>query len=239
MGYLMRHPAVRYARLAAAAAGTVFAAACKDNTTNPVGPVASLAVVQGAQSAQVGTAGASPVVLVARDQAGHPVTNVSISLATTDGSVGTSSTVTTDQAGEAVISWTLGTVAKLDTLTASVPDAPGVAPVMVVDTAVAGPPAQVQIVSGGNQTGTEGTALATPLVVRVLDSYGNPVPNVAVTFSDDQGGSFAAVTLTTDATGTVTDAFTLPANAGVDDITVTVNGPSGPMTATTEETATT
>ncbi|MEA3245498.1 MAG: hypothetical protein U9Q74_05020 [Gemmatimonadota bacterium] len=235
----MRHPAARYARLAAAAAGTVFAAACKDNTTNPVGPVASLSVVQGMQSAQVGTAGASPVVLVAKDQSGHPVTNVTITLATTDGSVGSAATIATDQAGEAVISWTLGTVAKLDTLTASVADAAGVTPVMVVDTATAGPAAQIKIVSGGNQSGSEGTSLAAPLVIQVLDSYGNPVPNVTVTFSDDQGGSFGATTLTTDATGTVTDTMTLPANVGVDDVTITVSGANGPMTATTEETATT
>lgn len=43
------------------------------------------------------------------------------------------------------------------------------------------------IVSGNNQSGTVGTELADPLVVRVAEA-GDPVPNETVTFSVDTGG---------------------------------------------------
>lgn len=46
----------------------------------------------------------------------------------------------------------------------------------------AGLPATLEVVSGDQQTGTVGTALAQPLVVKVADGGENPAPNVLVTF---------------------------------------------------------
>ncbi len=46
-----------------------------------------------------------------------------------------------------------------------------------------GAPTSVTAVSGNNQTGVAGTALAAPLVVAVMDANKNPVPGVSVTFT--------------------------------------------------------
>src|SRR6188508_3366561 len=59
-------------------------------------------------------------------------------------------------------------------------------------------PAQMDVVSGNNQFGEPGEMLPEPLVVRVLDSSGNPVPDQVVNFVVVSGGgdTFAGVGLT-------------------------------------------
>ncbi|NBT63678.1 MAG: hypothetical protein EBT02_18145, partial [Planctomycetia bacterium] len=44
----------------------------------------------------------------------------------------------------------------------------------------AGPPAQISVVSGSSQTALVGTAFANPLTAKVVDSRGDPVPNIQV-----------------------------------------------------------
>ena len=56
---------------------------------------------------------------------------------------------------------------------------------------IVGPPAAIAAVSGGGQTTTYGTAFASPLVARVTDSAGNPVPGATVTFSGSGSLSFS------------------------------------------------
>ena len=76
-----------------------------------------------------------------------------------------------------------------------------------------------------------------PLSVKVVDQYGNAVPNVTVTFSDDASGALAATTVTTDASGIATDSLTLGPNAGPDDVTASIDTSSGTVTATLHEVA--
>ncbi|NBR04923.1 MAG: hypothetical protein EBT92_04045 [Planctomycetes bacterium] len=47
----------------------------------------------------------------------------------------------------------------------------------------AGPPAQISVVSGSGQSALVGTAFANPLTARVVDSRGDPVPNIQVRFA--------------------------------------------------------
>ena len=47
----------------------------------------------------------------------------------------------------------------------------------------AGPPAQISVVSGSSQTTLVGTAFANPLTAKVVDSRGDPVPNIQVQFA--------------------------------------------------------
>ncbi|MCY2941585.1 MAG: right-handed parallel beta-helix repeat-containing protein [Planctomycetota bacterium] len=47
----------------------------------------------------------------------------------------------------------------------------------------AGPPAQISVVSGSSQTTLVGTAFANPLTAKVVDSRGDPVPNMQVQFA--------------------------------------------------------
>ena len=47
----------------------------------------------------------------------------------------------------------------------------------------AGPPAQISVVSGSSQTTLVGTAFTNPLTAKVVDSRGDPVPNMQVQFA--------------------------------------------------------
>ncbi|MEI6684524.1 MAG: choice-of-anchor Q domain-containing protein, partial [Planctomycetota bacterium] len=47
----------------------------------------------------------------------------------------------------------------------------------------AGPPAQISVVSGSSQTAMVGTAFTNPLTAKVVDSRGDPVPNIQVQFA--------------------------------------------------------
>src|SRR5690606_10557218 len=52
-----------------------------------------------------------------------------------------------------------------------------------------GDPASVVALSGGGQGAPFGTAFRDPLVVRVADTWGNPVPDVTVTFASPAKGA--------------------------------------------------
>jgi hypothetical protein len=95
----------------------------------------------------------------------------------------------------------------------------------------------VTVLSGGGQSAAAGTALPSPLTVKVVDQYGNAVPNAMVTFSDDASGTFASATVTTDASGMASDTITLGTSAGVDDVTASIQTASGAVTVTLHETA--
>jgi len=86
-------------------------------------------------------------------------------------------------------------------------------------------PSALAIVSGNNQSGTAGAALAQPLVVRVTATDGLGVANVSVAFAATAGGgSFSPPGATTDPTGTATVAWTLGPSAGTNTATATVTG---------------
>jgi plastocyanin len=78
---------------------------------------------------------------------------------------------------------------------------------------------------GGGQTGSLGSALATPLQVRVVDQFGNGVSGVAVAWAvTSGGGSVSPAASTTDAQGLATSTQTLPATAGPATVTATATG---------------
>ena len=73
-----------------------------------------------------------------------------------------------------------------------------------------GSPRNLTKVSGLDQQGPAGGALAHPFVVRVQDQYGNPLAGVTVTFAVTAGGgSLPAETATTDADGLGSTTLTL------------------------------
>ena len=94
----------------------------------------------------------------------------------------------------------------LATLTASCGD---------VDLPAEGEAADLRIVDGNEQVGPAGTPLARPLVVRVLDSEGLPVPDQAVEFVVANGGGSAdPETFTTGDDGFASASWTLGPGAG-------------------------
>ncbi len=91
---------------------------------------------------------------------------------------------------------------------------------------------QVQIVSGNTQSGTRGTALANPVIVRVVDQNGNAFAGATVTFAvASGGGTISPTTTTTGTNGQAQATWTLGSTAGANTITATA-GSLTPVTFT-------
>jgi len=115
-------------------------------------------------------------------------------------------------------------------------------------TATANTPAFLQVFSGNNQSANAGAALASPLIVQVLDSNRNPLPGNTVSWrvtpsnaatvnppsgtSDSNGQVSTNVTLTSAATGNVQVAATVGSLSQSFSITVTV--PIPPLSSLTK-----
>jgi hypothetical protein len=83
-------------------------------------------------------------------------------------------------------------------------------------------PAQLVAVSGDAQSGTVATPLGQPLVVKVTDTGGNPVPGVAINWAAASGGgSFPSTTTSTDMSGLASATPTLGTHAGANGFTAT------------------
>jgi len=107
-------------------------------------------------------------------------------------------------------------------------------------------PAALQIVSGNNQNTTVNTTFGSPLVVEVRDQYGNPVPNVNVTFTAPSSGASAlfggnsTITVTTDANGqasvnadanTTAGSYNVTASVGSLSVNFALTNVAGPIAA--------
>ena len=87
------------------------------------------------------------------------------------------------------------------------------------------PPASLTIVSGNNQAGTPGNALANPLIVEVQDAEGGAVDGVMVTFEVTAGGgTLSAETATTDAHGRAQTSLTLGSEREINSVRASVTG---------------
>jgi hypothetical protein len=110
--------------------------------------------------------------------------------------------------------------------------ASGVAKLQLPETNTAGPAAELAVVSGAGQTAAAGAPFGEPLVVKVSDEHGNPVPNAPVSFSAPGSGPSGAFTVPAAQTGADGRAGsgTITANASLGDWTATAA--SGPLSAT-------
>ena len=173
------------------------------------GPAATIAANAGnGQSATVNTAVATPPSVIVTDLSGNPVAGVAVTFAVTGGGgSATGLTQNTNPAGIATVgSWTLGTAAGSNTLSAT-SGALGGSPVSFTATGTAAAAAQLLITTQPSATTANGVALAQQPVVRVTDAFGNPVAQAGtvVTVSASSGGTIAAgATATTDAGGIAT-----------------------------------
>ncbi len=146
-------------------------------------------VAGNAQTAAVTTAVPIAPSVRLTDAFGNPVPNQTITFTVlASGSVvsngttsGTSVTVQTNASGVAALaSWTLGTIAKPYSISATFPGAPSV---NFGATGVAGPPASIALNAGDNQTGPVSTSLPVPPSVIVRDAHGNGAGGAVVQFA--------------------------------------------------------
>lgn len=168
-----------------------------------------------AQTAVVGSA--LPVllkVLVQEDGAPKVGATVNWSAGGTGASVNPTSS-TTDAAGEATTTWTLGTVSGGQTAQAALSGASG-SPVGFSATATAGPATAFTKTAGDNQSGVVSTAFTTALSVKVADQFGNGIAGVTVDWSVQSGSLTLSggATSVTNASGIASKSLTAGATPG-------------------------
>ena len=198
--------------------------------TATVGDPSSIAPVSGSSQTDTVLHVLKPLVVKVTDQFANPVPGATVTWSHTrgTGSLG-APTSTTGADGQATVSYTLGSIAGSDTVTASVA---GIAsPVIFAVQAVAGAPAVVAATSGTGQTARILQLLA-PFVIHVADDNGNPVVGATVLWTATNG-TLAATTLT-DATGTSSNVMTTGTAAGTAVATATVGSKSISFTATVQ-----
>ena len=157
-------------------------------------------------SAPVGTALAAVPIGILKDVAGQPVADAPFTLTPGVGTVSVSPLTGISGADGAVTadSWQLGTTAGDQEVVIKASESVPTLTVRIQGTAAA--PNMLVKISGDNQSGPPSTDLALPLVVQVLDQYGNGVPGVNVqwracnasvernTSTDGQGSTSIVVT---------------------------------------------
>jgi adhesin/invasin len=197
-------------------------------TANPGAPV-NITITQGnGQSATVNTAVATAPAVRISDQFNNPLSGVAVTFAVTaGGGSGTSLNQVTNASGIATVgSWTLGTTAGNNTMSAT---ATGPGSTSFSATGTAGAATQMAISQGNGQSATVGTAVAIQPRVLVRDAFNNPVANVSVTFAvTGGGGSITGGSQVTNASGLASaTSWTLGTTAGANTASATSSGLTG------------
>jgi adhesin/invasin len=182
-------------------------------TGNPVNftitgtPGAAATLAASAGNNQSGTAGGQAAVrpaIIVRDVNGNAVANVPVTFTVASGGgTITGGTQTTSAQGIATVGgFTFGTTAGPNTITVT---APGLDPVTLTLTGVAGPAAAATAQAGNNASASIGTVVTPSPSVLVRDANGNPVAGVTVLFDAfTGGGAVTGGTQTTNAQGIAT-----------------------------------
>ena len=162
-------------------------------------PTAVSASAGAGQTGAVATALPGPLTVHVTDSQGRAVSGATVSWSVTSGggSVNPASTAT-DANGNASTTWTLGTTAGTQAVSASVS---GASAATFTATATPGPVASILVVGGGSQMAIAGEQLAQEVLFSVGDAYGNPVPNVTVNFTVNAGSTLTVPTAVTGAEG--------------------------------------
>jgi VCBS repeat-containing protein len=179
--------------------------ACSGDVVLPNGAPATIVIVSGnTQSGPAGTALGQPLVVQVTDAFDRPVEGraVAFTIDAGGGQVSPASEKTSTD-GKATATWTLGAAAGQQRVQAQVmgSDVPATLLVKFSASAVSGTGSVIEIVSGDQQTGPVGSALADSLVVKVSDGLQNPVAGVPVQWTAVGGGSISPATVVTGADG--------------------------------------
>ncbi|MDQ6887639.1 MAG: Ig-like domain-containing protein [Gemmatimonadota bacterium] len=167
-----------------------------------------------------------PTRLAARvtDANGNPVSAVPVTwTVSASGGAVSSASASTDANGMASATWTLGQLAGAQTVTAMFGPAGSV---VFRATVSAGPAAFVTKVSGDGQSGTVATTLPQPLVVRVIDAYGNGRAGETVTWITLRTAAASPTSAISDANGLARTTYTLSSTAGSQTVAARISNDS-------------
>ena len=193
---------------------------------------ASLAWIVKAQPAATQSAGTiTPAVVVELKDGGGTIAtsfNGSVTAAIVSGpSGGTLSGTTNVTASSGVASFSGLTLTKPGTYTLGFSSSGAASVTSAAFTVNAGSGSALSVESGGSQSGTLGSMLGAPVVLKVTDIYGNAVAGKSVTFAvTSGGGSVGTPSATTDASGLASTTWTL-GPSGAQTISGTSSGLTG------------
>jgi hypothetical protein len=174
------------------------------------------------QTGPVGTGLDDSLVVRVLDAFGNPVAGVNVEWNADRGSIDPGS-VTTGSDGRAATYRILGSSVGSQTATASSSGLDG-SPVTFTSHAVAGSANELVRVSGDNQSARPGAELPDPLVVRLVDSNGNGVPNRPVSWVVGAGGGHVgSPNSNTDGQGEASTRWTL-GSSGTNTLNAVVSG---------------
>ena len=150
--------------------------------------------------------------------AGTPVSRVAVAwtLASGSGLLSASST-TTDTLGRTTVLWTLSDTVAVNSITAAAGDGSVTWRVL----GIAGPASTLLKITSDSSAVVAGAT--TPLTVRVVDRYRNPVAGATVTWSSSDG-SLSTTSAMTGVSGNSESNFTTPARPGKYTVTATLPG---------------
>ena len=166
----------------------------------------------------------TPFIVEVRDQYDDPMEGVTVTFAllTSGGSL-SSQTGMTDANGRAESTLTLGGDPGGYTVTVSVE---GISQMAIFSAEASLPPPEptvLSIISGDNQSGLTGEALANPFVVQVRDQYDAPMEGVTVTFVVSVGGgSVSDTSVNTDANGLAQSTLILGSDPGTNTVEASI-----------------
>lgn len=169
---------------------------------------------------------ADSVAVRVTDSSGRALADIPVRWTVDDGGVVAALAARTDSLGVVRVHWTLAKKTGRQRLRAQVGVGSGsraIPAVTIAARALAGAPVGVQVVSGDAQRGAAGTALAKPVVIRVVDANGSGVAHAAMTLAPSSG-SVADSAATTDADGFVKVRWTMGRSAGEHSLAVRVDG---------------
>ena len=201
--------------------------------TNTPGAAASASFAPGStpQSAQVGHGFAAPLAVVVVDAYGNRVPGAAVTFAAPASeptAVLSDLTVTTDADGTADVLAVAGHLGGSYTVTVTVD---GIAtPLTIALTNTAGAASSLVAVSGAGQHAMATTAFGAPVVMRVVDTFGNAIANASVTLAAPATGAsgvLSSTQLTSDGDGIVR--VTLVANASPGDFNVVATAADSTM----------
>lgn len=207
-----------------------FGLSCQDGA-GPSVPAAIEIVGGHEQEGVVASVLPQPATARVLDARGRPMAGTAVRWLVVAGyGSATPSTSTTDAAGTVAAQWTLGTLAGEEVLSVRV-DGTEIEQRFNAR-ALAGAPTNIHTVAGDRQAGPTGEPLAGPLVVRVVDAYGNSIPDIVVQWTVVLGGgTLSAPSSTTDATGHATIGWTLGELIGEQSVQVTAGEANRTLTA--------
>jgi hypothetical protein len=134
-------------------------------------------------------------------------------------------TAETGQDGTAQAQWVLGSISGTQTAVARVVGANALEVRFNATVGAAGA-SRLEAVSGDDQAAAVGTALPEPLIVRVIDGFGNPVEGVTVTWSAEEG-SVSPTSSVTGQNGRAATSWTLGSASGSQAASASSAGLSG------------